>query len=151
MEISNGTYTIQGFDVAELAQQFGTPVYVYDGNKIISQLKSLKNAFSEADVRIKYAAKALTNVSILKLIKQNGAGVDVVSIQEAQLALGAGFTPAEIMFTPNCVDFNEIVQGVELGLTVNLDNLSMLEKFGKKYGNTVPCCVRLNPHIVVCG
>ena len=81
MEISNGTYTIQGFDVAELAQQFGTPVYVYDGNKIISQLKSLKNAFSEADVRIKYAAKALTNVSILKLIKQNGAGVDVVSIQ----------------------------------------------------------------------
>lgn len=151
MEISNGTYTIQGFDVAELAQQFGTPVYVYDGNKIISQLKSLKNAFSEADVRIKYAAKALTNVSILKLIKQNGAGVDVVSIQEAQLALGAGFTPAEIMFTPNCVDFNEIVQGVELGLTVNLDNLSMLEKFGKKYGNTVPCCVRLNPHIMAGG
>ena len=151
MEISNGTYTIQGFDVAELAQQFGTPVYVYDGNKIISQLKSLKNAFSEADVRVKYAAKALTNVSILKLLKQNGAGVDVVSIQEAQLALGAGFTPAEIMFTPNCVDFNEIVQGVELGLTVNLDNLSMLEKFGKKYGNTVPCCVRLNPHIMAGG
>lgn len=151
MELSNNTYTIHGFDVAELAQQFGTPVYIYDGNKIISQLKSLKNAFSEADVRIKYAAKALTNISILKLLKQNGAGVDVVSIQEAQLALGAGFTPAEIMFTPNCVDFDEIVQGVDLGLMVNLDNLSMLEKFGKKYGNTVPCCVRLNPHIMAGG
>jgi diaminopimelate decarboxylase len=151
MDLVNGTYTIQGIDVAEIAQQFGTPVYVYDGGKIISQLKSLKNAFSETDVRIKYAAKALTNVSVLKLLKQNGAGVDVVSIQEAQLALGAGFTPAEIMFTPNCVDFDEIVQGVELGLTVNLDNLSVLEKFGKKYGNTVPCCVRLNPHIMAGG
>jgi diaminopimelate decarboxylase len=151
MELVNGTYTIQGIDVAEIAQQFGTPVYVYDGSKIISQLKSLKNAFSETDVRIKYAAKALTNVSVLKLLKQNGAGVDVVSIQEAQLALGAGFTPDEIMFTPNCVDFDEIVQGVELGLTVNLDNLSVLEKFGKKYGNTVPCCVRLNPHIMAGG
>jgi diaminopimelate decarboxylase len=151
MELVNGSYTIQGIDVAEIAQQFGTPVYVYDGNKISSQLKSLKNAFSETDVRIKYAAKALTNVSILKLIKQNGAGVDVVSIQEAQLALGAGFTPAEIMFTPNCVDFDEVVAGVELGLAINLDNLSVLEKFGKKYGNTIPCCVRLNPHIMAGG
>lgn len=151
MELVNGTYTIQGIDVAEIAQQFGTPVYVYDGSKIASQIKSLKNAFSDTDVRIKYAAKALTNVSVLKLVKQNGAGVDVVSIQEAQLALGAGFTPAEIMFTPNCVDFDEIIQGVELGLTVNLDNLSVLEKFGKKYGNTVPCCVRLNPHIMAGG
>ncbi|TXI68643.1 MAG: diaminopimelate decarboxylase [Cyclobacteriaceae bacterium] len=151
MELVNGTYTIQGIDVAEIAKQFGTPVYVYDGNKISSQVKSLKNAFSDTDVRIKYAAKALTNVSILKLIKQNGAGVDVVSIQEAQLALGAGFTPAEIMFTPNCVDFDEVVAGVELGLSINLDNLSVLEKFGKKYGNTVPCCVRLNPHIMAGG
>lgn len=151
MELVNGTYAIQGIDVAEIAQQFGTPVYVYDGSKIISQLKSLQNAFSETDVRIKYAAKALTNVSVLKLLKQNGAGVDVVSIQEAQLALGAGFTPSEIMFTPNCVDFDEVVAGVELGLTINLDNLSVLEKFGKKYGNTVPCCVRLNPHIMAGG
>ncbi|MBX2899425.1 MAG: diaminopimelate decarboxylase [Cyclobacteriaceae bacterium] len=151
MELTNGTYTLQGIEIAEIAQQFGTPVYVYDGNKIISQLKSLLNAFSETNVRIKYAAKALTNVSILKLLQQNGAGVDVVSLQEAHLALGAGFAPAEIMFTPNCVDFEEIVAGVELGLTINLDNLSVLEKFGKKYGSTVPCCVRLNPHIMAGG
>lgn len=118
---------------------------------MVSQLKSLKNAFSETDVRVKYAAKALTNISILKLLKKHGAGVDVVSIQEAQIALGAGFEPSEIMFTPNCVDFEEIVQGVELGLNINLDNLSVLEKFGKKYGNAIPCCVRLNPHIMAGG
>ncbi|MBL7872911.1 MAG: diaminopimelate decarboxylase [Cyclobacteriaceae bacterium] len=151
MELINGSYTIQGLDLSAVCKEFGTPLYVYDAKKIIDQLKSLQNAFSESDVRIKYAAKALTNISILKLLKKNGAGVDVVSIQEAHLALGAGFLPNEIMYTPNCVDFSEIVEGVELGMNINLDNLSVLEKFGKKYGNSYPCCVRLNPHIMAGG
>lgn len=151
MDFSNNAYQIQGVPVADLAAQFGTPLYIYDGKKIITQLQSLKNAFSDNDVKVKYAAKALTNISILKLLKKNGAGVDVVSFNEAQLALGAGFVPSEIMFTPNCVDFDEIVAGVELGLNVNLDNLSMLEKFGQRYGATYPCCVRLNPHIMAGG
>ena len=105
----------------------------------------------DTDVRVKYAAKALTNISILKLLKKHGSGVDVVSINEAHLALGAGFVPNEIMFTPSGVDFEEIAEGVDLGLNINLDNLSVLEKFGKKYGNTYPCCVRLNPHIMAGG
>jgi diaminopimelate decarboxylase len=151
MEQSNGVYRIQGMDVASLCSQFGTPLYVYDGAKIITQLKSLQNAFSESDVRIKFAAKALTNISILKLLKKHGSGVDVVSINEAKLALRAGFGPTEIMFTPNCVDFEEIVEGVDLGLTINLDNLSVLEKFGKKYGSNYPCGIRLNPHIMAGG
>jgi diaminopimelate decarboxylase len=151
MELINGAYTIQGLDLTAVCKEFGTPLYVYDAKKIIEQLTSLKNAFSETDVRIKYAAKALTNISILKLLKKNGAGVDVVSIQEAHLVLGAGFLPHEIMYTPNCVDFSEIVEGVELGLNINLDNLSVLEKFGKKYGDSYPCCVRLNPHIMAGG
>jgi diaminopimelate decarboxylase len=151
MELINGAYTIQGLDLTAVCKEFGTPLYVYDAKKIIEQLTSLKNAFSETDVRIKYAAKALTNISILKLLKKNGSGVDVVSIQEAHLVLGAGFLPHEIMYTPNCVDFSEIVEGVELGLNINLDNLSVLEKFGKKYGDTYPCCVRLNPHIMAGG
>jgi diaminopimelate decarboxylase len=151
MELINGAYSIQGLDLTAVCKEFGTPLYVYDAKKIVDQLKSLKNAFSDTDVRIKYAAKALTNISILKLLKKNGAGVDVVSIQEAHLALGAGFLPHEIMYTPNCVDFDEIVEGVELGMNINLDNLSVLEKFGKKYGDTYPCCVRLNPHIMAGG
>jgi Diaminopimelate decarboxylase len=151
MEFTNQTYQIQGVSLADLATQFGTPLYIYDGEKIVSQLQSLKNAFSDNEVKVKYAAKALTNISILKLLKKNGAGVDVVSINEAQLALGAGFEPSEIMFTPNCVDFEEIVAGVELGLNINLDNLSVLEKFGQRYGANYPCCVRLNPHIMAGG
>ncbi len=151
MELANGTYQIQGLDIIAIAKEFGTPLYMYDGEKIVNQIQTLKNAFSENPVRIKYAAKALTNISILKLIKQHGAGVDVVSIQEAQLALGAGFSKEEIMFTPNCVDFSEIEEGVNLGLQINLDNLPILEKFGRKYGSSVPCCLRLNPSIMAGG
>ncbi len=151
MELAGKTYTIQGIPVLDICKEFGTPVFVYDAEKIINQLKSLKGAFSQTNVKIKFAAKALTNISVLKLLKNNGAGVDVVSIEEAQIALGAGFYPEEIMFTPNCVDYKEIQEGVRLGLVVNLDNLSVLQKFGEEYGSSYPCGIRLNPHIMAGG
>lgn len=151
MELSNGNYTIQGINVLDICKEFGTPVYVYDAEKIVNQLKSLKTAFSETNLKIKYAVKALTNINILKLMKKHGAGVDVVSLQEAQLALGAGFLPSEIMFTPSAVDFEEIEEGVRLGLVINLDNLSVLERFGELYQHSYPCGIRLNPHIMAGG
>jgi diaminopimelate decarboxylase len=142
---------LQGVSFKTLAEKFGTPLYIYDAAKIGAQVAHLKRAFATSDVRIKYAAKALTNLSILRLMRKNGIGVDVVSVQEAEIALKAGFHPAEIMFTPNCVAFDEIVRGVDLGLNINLDNLSVLEKFGKKYSSTYPCGLRLNPHILAGG
>jgi diaminopimelate decarboxylase len=151
MELIKGNYQLQGLSVLDLSKEFGTPLYVYDADKITKQVQSLKNAFSESDLKIKYAAKALTNISILKHIQQQGCGIDVVSINEARLALKAGFSPSDIMFTPSCVDFNEIIEGVEMGVYINLDNLSVLRKFGEKYGNKYPCCIRLNPHILAGG
>ena len=151
MEFSEGNYKIQGVNVLDIANQFGTPVYVYDAEKIVTQIKSLKTAYSGSDVRVKYAAKALTNVSILKLIRKYGAGIEVVSPQEAQLAMRAGFTSREILFTPSGVDFSEIAEGVNLGLAINLDNLSALQKFGEKYRDTYPCGIRINPHILAGG
>ncbi|HEX8041828.1 MAG TPA: diaminopimelate decarboxylase [Chryseosolibacter sp.] len=151
MELLLGNYRIQDVDLNGLTKQFGAPLYVYDAEKIVHQLRTLQTAFSASDVKIKYAAKALTNLSILKLLKTYGSDVDVVSIEEAQLALKAGFQPSQVMFTPSGVDFSEIVQGVDLGLTINLDNLSSLEKFGRKYNNSYPCSIRLNPHIMAGG
>lgn len=151
MQLISGHYKIQDVDLQALTKEFGSPLYVYDGEKIVHQLKTLKMAFSGSDIKIKYAAKALTNLSVLKLLRANGSDVDVVSIEEAQLALRAGFKPAQIMFTPSGVDFSEIIEGVKLNLTINLDNLSALEKFGQKYQNTYPCSVRLNPHIMAGG
>jgi diaminopimelate decarboxylase len=151
MQLQNNSYSVQGISPQSLIKQFGSPLYVYDADKIIHQLKTLKTAFSASDVKIKYAAKALTNLSILKLLRKFGSDVDVVSIQEARLALKAGFEPGQIMFTPSGVDFNEMIQAVELGLTVNIDNLSTLKKFGEKYHDTYPASIRLNPHIMAGG
>lgn len=151
MELVLGNYRIQDVDLHALTKEFGTPLYVYDAEKIVHQLRTLKTAFSASDVRIKYAVKALSNLSILKLLRTYGSDVDVVSIQEAHLALKAGFKPNQIMFTPSGVDFSEIMEGVQLNLTINLDNLSALEKFGQHYRSSYPCSIRLNPHIMAGG
>ncbi|TAE74640.1 MAG: diaminopimelate decarboxylase [Bacteroidetes bacterium] len=151
MELINQSYQIQGHQVLDICQKFDTPLYLYDGNTIIKKLNILKNAFKGQKLQIKYAAKSLTNISILKLLKEQGIGLDTVSIQEAKLGLHVGFKPEQIIFTPNCVSFNEIKEAVELGLVINIDSLSMLEQFGHTYGSSVPCCIRLNPHILAGG
>jgi len=151
MEHTQGIYTIQGIDVLDLAKQFGTPLYVYDGARIEQQIAKLKNAYAAADVRIKYAAKALTNISILKLMRKNSVGMEAVSLGEVHLALRAGYAPSEITFTPSGVDFSEIEEAVTLGLAINIDNLSTLQKFGARFGNTYPCGLRLNPNIMAGG
>lgn len=138
-------------DLLSIVEQFGAPVYVYDANTIAAQYIRLKNAFNPLDVKIKYACKALNNSAILKLLKSMGSGLDTVSINEVKLGLHAGFLPNEIIFTPNCVSIEEIQEAVNLGVHINIDNISILEQFGSLYGNTVPCCIRLNPHILAGG
>jgi diaminopimelate decarboxylase len=133
------------------ADKFGTPLYVYDGNKTISQYKKLHRAFEPLDVKLHYAMKALNNINILKILKNEGAGIDAVSIEEVMLGLRAGFEPHKIMYTPNCVSFQEIIDATEQGVNINIDNLIMLEKFGAKYGGSKSCCIRINPHIMAGG
>ncbi|MCB9261624.1 MAG: diaminopimelate decarboxylase [Flavobacteriales bacterium] len=151
MDLENGNYQIQGLNLTDIAQQFGTPVYVYDAQCIENQYNKLINAFSKVDLKLKYACKALTNISILKLLKKQGCGLDTVSIQEVMLGLRAGFEPSEILYTPNCVSFDEIQMAVEKGVQINIDNISILEQFGHQYGGNVPVCIRLNPHIMAGG
>jgi diaminopimelate decarboxylase len=135
----------------ETANRFGTPVYVYDAKKIEEKLNELREAFSLCKSKFFFACKALTNINILKLMKQLGANLDCVSINEVKLGLKAGFEPKEILFTPNCVDFEEIEEGKKLGVNINIDNISILEQFGNKYGHNYPICIRLNPHIMAGG
>lgn len=151
MELTDGKYQIQGLNVEEIADTFGTPLYVYDADKIQAQYDRLKAAFSGEHVKIKYACKSLSNLSVLKLLKKMGSELDCVSIQEVKLGLTAGFTPSQILYTPNCVSFQEIEEAVKLGVTINLDNISLLEQFGNTFNHNVPVCIRLNPHIMAGG
>ncbi len=151
MELVNEQYEIDGVSVLELCKEFGTPLYVYDAAVIERQYNRLKNAFGKTKIDVHYACKALNNINILKLIKNLGGSLDTVSIQEVQLGLKAGFEAKDIMYTPNCVNIDEINRAVEFGVNINIDNLSILEQFGNLYKDTYPVCVRINPHIMAGG
>jgi diaminopimelate decarboxylase len=137
--------------LSAIAQQFGTPTYVYNADKIIEQYQTLTTAFTQQNVRIFYACKALTNINILKLIKNIGGNVDCSSINEAKLALHAGFEPSRVLYTSNGITFSEIEEAQSLGIHINIDSLSNLEKFGKKYGHSYPVGIRLRPNIMAGG
>lgn len=138
-------------ELQHIAEQHNGPVYVYDASKIKHQYKRLTKAFCGVErLRLHYATKALNNISILKYIQSLGAGLDTVSIQEVQLGLKAGFDPAKIIFTPNGVSLSEIEEVAQLGVQINIDNLSILEQFGSKYPK-VPVCIRINPHVMAGG
>ena len=135
----------------QIAKDYGSPVYVYDAHKMEVQYKRLTAAFSKVKhLKVNYAAKALTNISVLKFINKLGAGLDTVSIQEVQLGLHAGFKPETIIYTPNGVSLEEIEEVAKLGVQINIDNLSILEQFGAKHPK-VPVCIRINPHIMAGG
>lgn len=133
------------------AKKFGTPLYLYHAEKITEQYQKLQTAFSKSDVKIFYACKALTNINILKHIKSIGANIDCSSINEVKLALHAGFTPDRVLYTSNGIAFDEIEEAKNLGVHINIDSLSNLEKFGKKYGHSYPVGIRLRPNIMAGG
>lgn len=138
-------------DLLTVAQEFGAAVYVYDTEKIISQFNRLTKAFSSVpQLKLNYAAKALSNISVLRLMKSLGSGLDTVSIQEVKLGLLAGFKPEDIIFTPNGVSLEEIEEAAALGVKINIDNLSVLEQFGSNHPD-IPVCIRINPHVMAGG
>ncbi|MBA4168637.1 MAG: diaminopimelate decarboxylase, partial [Chitinophagaceae bacterium] len=137
--------------LVKTANQFGTPLYVYHAEKIEEQFNKLRSALSPANTTIFYACKALTNINILKYIKSIGCNVDCSSSNEVFLAIEAGFASKEILYTSNNVDFNELDQVAAKGVNINIDSLSALLKFGKKYGNAYPVGVRLRPNIMAGG
>lgn len=135
----------------DMANEFGTPLYIYQREKIEGQYKKLTTAFKETKTKFFYACKALSNINVLKIVQKMGAGLDTVSINEVRLGLKAGFAPNQILFTPNCVNFSEIEEAKDLGVHINIDTISILEQFGNKYGNSYPIMIRLNPHIMAGG
>lgn len=151
MHFDNNGYVLEGsLDPLLLTEKYGCPLYIYETAIMKNQYDRLTKAFALPNLKINYACKALNNLAVLKFFKSLGAGLDTVSIQEVRLGLMAGFTPNEIIYTPNCVSIEEITNAVELGVRINIDNLSILEQFGSLFPQ-YPVCVRINPHIMAGG
>lgn len=138
------------FDADQLASKYDLPLYVYDAAKIKEKYQSMVSAFDVPKLSINYACKALTNINVLKILNKLGSGLDTVSIQEIRQGLLAGFEPEKIIFTPNCISFEELETAVSLGVKINIDNLNFLEQFGNTYPD-YPICVRVNPHLTAGG
>lgn len=140
--------TLSNAQLVDIANDFGSPVYVYHAEQIATRYNKLVDAFKSHPTKFYYACKALTNINIIKYIRSLGALLDCVSINEVKIGLLAGYRPDEILFTPNCVDFSEIIEAVDLKVRINIDSIAFLEQFGNVYGSAYPVCIRINPHIV---
>ncbi len=151
VELVDGKYRLAGgIDPLELCRQYGTPLYVYDAGVMERQYRRLTSAFSYPHVRIHYACKALTNVSVMRLFQRLGAGLDCVSIQEVHLGLRAGFSPQDILYTPNFAALEEYEEAARLGVRINIDAIPMLENWGLHHTD-IPICIRINPHLMAGG
>ncbi|WP_457554673.1 diaminopimelate decarboxylase [Candidatus Pyrohabitans sp.] len=124
-----GHLTMGGADLVELAEKFGTPLYVYDEQRIRERYREFRDAFaSYGDVLICYACKANTSLAVLSILRDEGAGADIVSEGELYLALKAGIPAEKIIFTGNNKTDRELERAVEAGVIINLDSLHELER-----------------------
>ena len=138
-------------ELNKAAATYGTPLYVYHGEKIEAQYQNLLTHFSNKSTRFFYACKSLTNIHILALVRKAGCNIDCSSINEVKLAIHVGFDVENILYTSNSVAFEEIKEAVSLGVHVNIDSLSNLEKFGAAFGGRYPVGIRIRPDILAGG
>ena len=151
MNLDNNRYLLSGdVDPLALVEKYGTPLYVYDTAIIERQYKRMTTAFDVPRLKINYACKANTNLNIMRFLAEHGAGLDAVSPQEIEIGLQAGFKAEDIIFTPSCANLDDIKSGIEKGVRVNIDSISLLEQFGHEFPD-VPVGIRINPHIMAGG
>ncbi|MCW3997239.1 MAG: diaminopimelate decarboxylase [Candidatus Bathyarchaeota archaeon] len=143
-----GHLSFDGFDVEELAEEFDTPLYLISESRIRNNFKRLYNALAHNyhKIRIYYAAKANSNLSVLNILKSEGAFLDAVSPGEVFLALKTGFSPEKILFTGTSVRDDELRFIADSDVTVNIDSFSELKRL---LAHVVPkvLSVRINPEI----
>lgn len=149
--VQENQFTLSGnINAKQLIEKYGSPLYVYDSAIIKRQLDRITNAFDVKSLKVNYACKANTNLSILRLLEEWGSGLDTVSIQEVELGLEAGFAAEDILFTPSGISMSEMMEAVNLGVRINIDNISILEQFGHQFPD-LAVGIRVNPHVMAGG
>lgn len=138
--------------LSKLAGEYGTPLYVYDGEVVKKRYLNFKQAFSRVfgKVKVYYAYKANTSLALCSLLKDMGAGADVVSVGELKTALKVGINPEDVIYTSNSKSAKDLQTAVEAGVTVNVDSLDELETLKEvtaKTGKTARVSSRVNPSV----
>jgi diaminopimelate decarboxylase len=148
LENRKGKLYFDGVSAMELAERFDTPLYVVSESRIRENYKRLHEALAcnYEKIRVYYAAKANSNLSVLEILENEGAYLDAVSPGEVSMALTTGFPPERILFTGTSVRNDELKFLADSKVTVNIDSLSQLDRLLKI---TVPntLSVRINPEI----
>lgn len=143
----DGIMMIDGVSAVDIAKEFGTPVYVTEEARVRENYRNIYGAFSRyMDTKIHYACKANTNLAILRILEQEGAGIDAVSIGEVKTCLKAGFTPDRIMYTGVNVSDKELKEVSDLGVMINLDSVSEMERLAE-IAPGYPISFRITPGI----
>lgn len=147
MILCHPTMIFEYSQLIQLAEKYGTPLYVYNGDVIAQRYHELCQFIPHPRLKIYYAMKANSNLAILKLLEKEGAGIDAVSPAEVLLALQAGFAPERILFTANMMTDKEIHQVQKCGVLFNIGSVSELERYGRFYPSH-KVCIRFNPDVV---
>ena len=130
----------------KLAGQFGTPLFVYDGDMVQKCCRDLHDFIPCPNLVIHYALKANYNVGLLKLLRDAGAGIDAVSPAEVELALRLGFTKDKIIYTANNMTDAEFEKVCATDVLMNIGSLSRLRKIAKTHPG-MKLCLRFNPDV----
>jgi diaminopimelate decarboxylase len=146
MEYRNHTLSIGGVSAPSLAEEFGTPLYVYDAAVIRRQIEKIRTAFAGLPLQAFYAMKANGNLSILRLVRSHGVGCDAVSPGEIYLAMRAGFDPESIWFTCSNVSDDDLRAIPDPRIVINVNSMTEIDRcLALDLPN--PIALRVNPDV----
>lgn len=153
IEPRDGVLFDAGVSLEEVAAMHGTPAYVYNAEVIRRQYAALDGALAGIPHRICYAVKACSNLAVLRILRDLGAGADIVSEGELRRALRAGFAPGHVVFSGVGKTVAELEAAIAAGIGhVNIESLGELELLAQLTagaGATVPVGIRVNPDVMV--
>ena len=139
-------WTLDKDTAKSLTQRFGSPLYVYDESTLRTQCSKLKSHFPKDNFKICYSVKANNSVALLKIIKEEGLGVEVMTPGEIYTASAASFEPSKMLFLSNNVSSDIFKYVIRYGSKVCLDSIDQIETYGKLTTNS-DVFIRLNPQI----
>jgi diaminopimelate decarboxylase len=149
METIDNKLYFEDISAEKLVKKFGSPLYVYEHRKIIERSQDLQNFILYTPRKFLYACKANDNPDLMKIIKNEGFGIDAVSPGEVFRALDTGFEPGEILYTGNNTSNDEMTWLMDRDIMINMDSLSQLRRYGELENKRKKdeISIRINPGI----